>query len=99
MVLSVCYFLVQNSSRLSIALFWICGSVVMPYMYSLLRYCWHLAIMFVARLVYPGLDHHFCSRGCLLWGMRSLQWWCRFHTPFLLGKMFRLWGICCKLVV
>ena len=53
MVLGACLYVVRNSSGVNIAkiaLFWICGSVVIPYMYSLSRYCWDLAFMSVVRL-------------------------------------------------
>ena len=95
--------MVQNSLGVSVVkvffLGGICGSVVMPYMYNLLRYCWDLAFMYVARLIYVGLNHHFCSRRVSLWGMSSLQWWCGFRTPFLVGITFGLWAILCKLGV
>ena len=44
-VLGICVYLNLNScgaSMVPVTRFWICGSVVMPYMYSLSRYFWVL---------------------------------------------------------
>jgi hypothetical protein len=49
-------------------LFWICGDVVIPYMYSLSRYLWDLAFMSIVRLANVQLDHHACSSGVFFMG-------------------------------
>ena len=71
MVLDVCLYVSWNSFGVIIAivsLFWICISVVMPYVYSLLRYFWDFILEVSVRLVYIGLDSHVCSSGVFLRG-------------------------------
>ena len=66
MILDACLCVIRNSSRVGVALvflFWICGSVVMPYVYSLSRYCWAFVLSLYVRLMYFGLDLHVCSSG------------------------------------
>jgi hypothetical protein len=57
-VLGMCLYVVWNSSGVSMAhvsLFWICGSVVILYVYNVTRQCWDLAFALPARLAYVGL--------------------------------------------
>ena len=54
MVLGAVYIFVWNSFGVSMDFvlgFWICGRVVMPYMYSLSRYFWDLVLESGVRLV------------------------------------------------
>lgn len=58
-VLGECLCMVRNSSGVSMALlvlFWICGRVVMPYVYNLSRNFWDLTLSFSVRLAYVGFD-------------------------------------------
>ena len=55
MILRMCLYMVQNSSGVStalVSLFWICGSVVIPYMYSLSMYFWNFVFALPVWLAY-----------------------------------------------
>ena len=63
--------MVQNSSCVSMALlvsFWICGKVVMLYVYSLSRNFWDFALSVSVRLTYMGLDFQANSSWVCLMG-------------------------------
>ena len=71
MVLGEFLYVMQNSSGVRMAvlvLFWICGSVVMPYVYSLSRYFWDCILEWSGRVVYVGLFLHAVSCGVFLTG-------------------------------
>ena len=62
----MCFCAVRNSSGVSIALvslFCICGSVVIPHVYSLSRYYWDFVFALSVRLVYDMLILHIFSSG------------------------------------
>ena len=55
MVLGACLCMLRNFSGVSmtlLVLFWICGRVVMPYVYNLSRNFWDFALSFSVRLAY-----------------------------------------------
>ena len=61
----------RNSSCVSIlllVLFWICGRVVIPYVYSLSRYFWDFVLSSVVRLMYAGVVLHANSSWVCLMG-------------------------------
>ena len=69
--LGICLYMAWNSYEVSMArvsLFWICVIVVIPYMYSLLRYFWVFESTQFVRLAYVGLFFHVCSSGVVLMG-------------------------------
>ena len=51
-----------------VSVFWICGSVVIPYVYSLFRYCCDFVLAVFVRLAYVGLVLHVFSSGVCLMG-------------------------------
>lgn len=77
MVVGACLYVVRNFFRVNMVrfffFFWICDSDVIPYMYSLSRYCWNLAFTYVARLAYVGLDRHACLSGVFFYGECTVE--------------------------
>ena len=70
-ITACCLYMARNSYVVSMArmsLFWICVIVVIPYMYSLLRYFWVFESTQFVRLAYVGLFFHVCSSGVVLMG-------------------------------
>jgi hypothetical protein len=71
MILGACLYVVRNYSGVNMAivsLFWICGSIVIPYAYSLSSYCWNFVFALFVKLAYVELDLHACSSGVFLMG-------------------------------
>jgi hypothetical protein len=66
MVLGEFLYVVRNSSGVRmdvLVLFRIWGSVVMPYVYSLSKYCWDCKMEWSGRVSYMGLVLHAISSG------------------------------------
>ena len=94
--------MVRNSSCVRMALlvsFWICGKVVMPYVYSLSRNFWDFALSFSVRLTYMGLDFQANSSWVCLMGnvLFVVVMWISYI--FLTKRAYGLWVILNKLVV